>query len=104
MRSSSATPEHSAHSSTTASSSRSRAQQGEPVAEQEPRKRPAALEYGQEGDAPRLRDEERPRIEAGEARCAQVGPHVFEPVLPRVEVEHELALGVGANACEERTP
>src|SRR5581483_7656496 len=51
---------------------------------------------------PRLRDEEGSRLQSVEAGRLEVGAHVNEPVLARVEVEDELAGRVAGDALEQR--
>src|ERR1700693_3880091 len=107
-----ATRAPSAPTSTTASSrscrlARSRAQEGEPKAEQEPRARPRALEAAEAerkrpGQSTRLRHEEGAHVEPVEAGGLQVGPDVGELELPRVQIEHELHLRIAGDALEQR--
>ena len=76
-------------------------------AEHQPRERAAALERTERADRRprqplRLRDEERPQRDAGEAGRPQLGDDLLDRVLPRIEVEDELALGEPRDAPEER--
>ena len=76
-------------------------------AEREPRERPCALERlqraGRErGQPSRLRDEERPQLDAPEARGPEIRRHVLHAELPWVEVEDELLLREARDAREER--
>ncbi len=85
------------------------AQVGEARAEHEPRQRPGALRCSKtKPQRPRksvgLRNEERSNGEPVEARGAQVGANLREPVLARVQVEDELRLGVAGDPREQRAP
>ena len=79
----------------------------EPRAQREPCEGPGPLGGLQQADRGArqpagLRDEERPQLDAREARAEELGHDVVHPVLARVEVEHELALREPRHPCEER--
>ena len=79
----------------------------EPRAQREPCEGPRPLGGLQQADRGArqpagLRDEERPQLDAHEARAEELGHDVVHPVLARVEVEHELALREPRHPCEER--
>jgi hypothetical protein len=61
-----------------------------------PRERP--------GQRDPLRAEEGLQLEPVEPGGLEVGSHVGDPVLPRVQVEDELLLGVGRDVTEEGAP
>ena len=48
-----------------------------------------------------LRREERTQLQSIEARRTQIGAHILDAVLPRIQVEDELPLGVPGDAAEE---
>ncbi len=79
----------------------------EPRAQREPREGPGPLGGLQQADRGAreptgLRDEERPQLDAREARAEELRHDVVHPVLARVEVEHELALREPRHPREER--
>ena len=84
----------------------SRAQVAEAHGEQESCQRPAPLERierTRHGSRQRdvLRREERTQLQSIEPCRAQVGADVLDAVLPRIQVEDELPLGVPGDAAEE---